>query len=50
MKAENSWNVHKYHRHEGEHRRYAAEGQLGLELELARAFNGPLGELAHGGC
>ena len=46
MKAENSRYVHKYRRYEGEHRRCDAEGQLGLWLELARAWTWPLGELA----
>ena len=50
MKAENSQHIHNYRWYEGEHRRCDAEGQLGLWLELVRAWTLPLGELAHGGC
>ena len=45
MNAQNSRNVRKYRRHEGEHRRCVAEGQLGLVLEPTRAFHWPLSEL-----
>ena len=45
MNAQNRRNVHKYRRHEGEHRRYVAEGQLGLVLELTRVVDVPLGEV-----
>ena len=45
MNAQNRRNFSKYRLHEGEHRRYVAEGQLGLVLEPTRAFHWPLSEL-----
>ena len=45
MNAQNRRNFSKYRLHEGEHRRYVAEGQLGLVLELARVVHVPLGEV-----
>ena len=49
MNAQNRRNFSKYRLHEGEHRRYVAEGQLGLELELARVIWLPLGEVGKDG-
>ena len=45
MNAQNRRNFSKYRLHEGKHRRYVAEGQLGLVLEPARVVHVPLGEV-----
>ena len=45
MNAQNRRNFSKYRLLEGKHRRYVAEGQLRLVLELARVVHVPLGEV-----